>query len=101
MENETTAAIDRPAVTYDKIPRGSGKPDRLLLIQDAKLHQQVRKAQRLGLVDDQTHGALVAMRADIYHRAREAVILHARHGNQELVVEKTARCGSFLPQKVH
>ncbi len=55
--------------------------------------QKVRKLHLLGLVDDEAHGAFVAVGADIDDGASEAVVLHAGHGDEELVVEKSADCG--------
>ena len=40
-----------------------------------------------------------AVGADIDDGAREAVVLHAGHGNQELVVEKAAPAAVFLCRK--
>lgn len=36
------------------------------------------------------------MGANIDHRTRETIILHPRHGDEELVIEKATACGSFV-----
>ena len=47
------------------------------------------------LVDDDAHGAVAGMRADIDDRAGEPLVRHARHGDQELAVEKALRSCAF------
>ena len=42
------------------------------------------------LVDHDAHGAVGRMGADIDHRAREALVAHCRHRDQELSVEIAA-----------
>ncbi|CDX46068.1 hypothetical protein MPLDJ20_80182 [Mesorhizobium plurifarium] len=102
MQHEAAAAVDRPAIAHDEIARMRRQADRFLLVHDAELHQQVRKQHLLRLVDDQPHRAFVAVGADVDNGARETVVLHARHGNQELVVEKAASGGRLLvAQQVH
>ncbi len=101
MQNEATAAVDRAAIAHDEVPGLGWKPDSFLLLHDSELHQKVGEQHLLRLVDDQAHRALVAVSADIDHRTREPAVLHAGHGNQELVVQKTAHRGFFLPQEVH
>ena len=98
MQNKAPAAVNRPAVPDDEVTRLAGEADRFLLVHDAELHQKVREQHLLRLIDDQAHRAFVAMGADVDYRASEAVILHARHGDEELVVQKSADCGFFLPQ---
>jgi hypothetical protein len=65
------------------------------------LHEQIGKQHLLRLVDDQAHGALVAVGADIDDGTREAIVLHAGHGNEELIVQEAARGGFLLPQEIH
>ena len=102
MQDEAAAPVDRTAIAHDEIARLRRQPDRLLLVEDAELDEQVGKAHLLGLVDDQAHRAFLAMGADIDHGARETVVLHAGHGNEELVVEEAARrLLPLSPQKVH
>ena len=101
MQDEAAAAVDRPAIAHDEIAGRRRQPDRLLLVHDAELHQKIGKQHLLRLVDDQAHRAFVAVGADIDHGARETVVLHAGHGDEELVVEKAALGGFFLPQEVH
>jgi len=96
MQDEAAAAVHRAAVAHDEIARMAGQADDLLLVHDAELHQQVRKQHLLGLVDDEAHGAFRGMGADIDHRAREPVVLHAGHGDEELVVEEAVLSASFL-----
>ena len=98
MQNKAPAAVDRPAVPDDEVTRLAGQADRFLLVHDAELHQKIRKQHLLRLIDDQAHRALVAVGADIDDGASEAVVLHAGHGDEELVVQKSADCGFFLPQ---
>ena len=102
MQHEAAAAVDRSAIAHDEIAGLRRQPDRLLLVHDAELHQKIGKQHLLRLVDDQAHRAFVAVRADVDDRAREPVVLHAGHGNQELVVEKAASAGRLLvAQQVH
>ena len=71
---------------------------------DFELHQQIGKID-VGrrLVDDDAHGAFGRMRADVDHRAREALVTHRRHGDEHLPVEIAARrrlAGGFA-RKLH
>ena len=43
-----------------------------------------------GLVDDDAHGAFFGMGANIDHRPIEAIIRHARHGNEKMAVKINA-----------
>lgn len=101
VQHEAAAAIDRAAVPDDEVAGRRRQADRLLLVHDAELHQQVGKAQRLRAVDDQAHGALFAVGADIDDGACEAVVLHAGHGNQEVIVEEAAFGVPLLSQQIH
>src|SRR5690606_31664261 len=80
----------RPAIADLKIPRLRRQPDRLLLIQDTELDQKIREIEFLQLVDDDAHGTFFAMCAQVDDRASEAFILHARHGDEELVIQEAA-----------
>ena len=102
MQHEAAAAIDRAAIADHEIARPRRQPDRFLLLQYAELDEQIGEAHLLRLVDDQAHGALFAVGAQIDHGACEAVVLHAGHGDEELIVKKAAhRLPQFSPQKVH
>ena len=91
-----------PPLRIDEIARLRRQADRLLLVQYAELDEQIGEAHLLRLVDDQAHGALFAVGAHIDDGAREAVVLHAGHGDEELIVKKAAhRLPQFSPQKVH
>jgi hypothetical protein len=71
--------------------------------EDAELDEEVGKTQILHLIDDQAHGPFLAVGADIDDGTREAVVLHARHGDEELVVEVALGEGrALLPtQHIH
>ena len=56
-----------------------------------ELHQQVGEADvRRRLVDDDAHGAVGRVGADIDHAARETIVAHGRHRDQHLAVEIAA-----------
>ena len=64
------------------------QPDPLDLRNDLELHQQVRQVHvRGGPVEDDPHRAFRRMGADIDDGAREALVRHSRHGDEELPVE--------------
>jgi hypothetical protein len=64
---------------------------------DAQLREQVGEAKLgHGLVDDEAHRALVAVRAQIDDRALEARVAHGGHGDQQLAGEGVGhapKCG--------
>ena len=101
MQDEAAAAVDRAAIADHEISRGRRQADGFLFVDDAQLHQEIGKAHLLNLVDDQPHRAFLAVGADIDDGACEAVVLHAGHGDEELVIEEPARGGIFVPQKIH
>jgi hypothetical protein len=102
MQDEAAAAVHRSAVADDEVAGLRRQADRLLFVHDAELHEQVRKQHLLCLVDDQAHRAFIAVRANVDDGARKTVVLHAGHGNQELVVEKAAsRSHLLVAQQVH
>ena len=76
-----------PRITF-MLLGGFRQLDLVGLLDDVELHQQFRKIDAAGrAIDDDAHGAFGRMRADIDHRAREARIVHHRHGDQHLAVE--------------
>src|ERR1700687_42154 len=55
------------------------------------------------MIDDDAHGALARVRADIDHRAGEALVVHRRHRDQHLAVEIATRrlLASRFARKLH
>ena len=64
------------------------QPDLGALGDDVELDEEVAEGDlRRRLVDHDAHGAIGGMGAEIDDGAREAGVLHAGHGDQELSVE--------------
>ena len=102
MQDKAAAAVDRAAIAHDEVARLRRQADRLLLVHDAELHEQIGKQHLLGLVDDQAHGAFLAMGADIDHERVKRSSFMPGMAIEELVVEKAARgLHLFPPQEVH
>ncbi len=62
------------------------KDNQFVVIDDPDLAQEVGEFDRLKLIDDEAHGTLIRMRADIDHRPGKTLVAHSRHGKQELPV---------------
>src|SRR6185312_10123920 len=93
MEDEAPAPVDRSAVAHDEIACRIRQMDGLLFLHDAQLHEKIGKAHLLLLVDDDAERPVLAMRADVDDGAREPLVEHAGHGDQELVVQITRLAG--------
>ena len=78
MKNETAAHFHRPAEHDPDLVVGIGHLD-LQLLQEAGKGDAVDFA-----VDDQAHGAVGGMGAQIDHRLGEPGIGHLRHGDEKL-----------------
>ncbi len=90
MQNETAPYFNWPAIAHQKITGSLRHHDRLLLIKNAELHENVRKFHILDAVYDQTHGTLLRVRTDINNRTRKPAVFHSRHGEKELSIQKTS-----------
>src|SRR5690606_34329721 len=102
VQDEAAAAIDRAAMAHDDLAGAGRQADGLLLVKDAELDQKVGEEKLLGLIDDEAHRPLLAMGADIDDGTRETLVPHARHGDEELVVEVAGAHRAFpFAQKVH
>ena len=88
MQHEAAAGLDRPALQHFHGLGGFRQLDLVGLLDDVELHQQFGKVDAAGgPVDDDAHRAFGRMRADIDHRAREPLVFHHRHRDQQLAVE--------------
>lgn len=59
-----------------------------LILDYPELGQEIGKGDvGRGLVDDDAHGAFFGMGAHIDHRPGEAVVLHARHGDEKMAIK--------------
>ena len=59
----------------------------MLRVFDIELLKNVIKAQRKGVVDDDAHGTLVAMFADVSDAVSKDTLTEAGHGDQEMILE--------------
>ena len=85
MENEAASRLDRPAPQHAHGLGARRQADRLGFRHDVELRQKSAEIDLLRpLVDDDAHGAVVAMGAHIDDRARERTFPERRHRNQEL-----------------
>jgi hypothetical protein len=88
MEHEPPARLHRPAPMHAHLVHRSRERRVLRRVCDLELNQQVAQTD-LGkeLVDDDAHGALRRMGADIDHRPGKARIGHPRHRDQKMPVQ--------------
>jgi hypothetical protein len=88
VEHEAALGIDRSAHQHRHVTDALAKADRIGLAGDVELDQEIRHAQiRDRLVDDDAHRPVRRVRAEIDHRAREALVADPRHSHEELAVE--------------
>ena len=100
MQHETAPGFDRPSEMHGHGVKAGRKSDAVLRRHDVELLQELGEADiGCALVDDDAHGAVGRMGAEINHRARKARIAHGRHGDEQLAVEialasRAALCAS-------
>ena len=90
MQHETAAGIDRTALQHLHRLAMVGHLDLVRALDDVELHQKLRKVDApCRMIDDDAHGALGGMRAQVDHRTLEARVAHHGHRDQHLAVEIT------------
>src|SRR5690606_38575814 len=87
MQDEPSFALDRAAIEYH-----AGAYARGNIQARGGLFQHVTQIQTAGAIDDQPHGAIGVVLAQIDQGLRETRILHVRHGDQEMVLEVARKC---------
>src|SRR5262249_26136292 len=91
MQDKAALGVDRTALEHLHAAGAPRKLDQLSRGDNLELHQEVGKADvRRRLIDDNAHGALGGMRANIDHTASKPVIAHGRHRDQHLAVQIAA-----------
>ena len=94
MEDKTASGLDRPATQHAHRFGARRQADRLGFGHDVELHQEPAEIDLLRpLIDDDAHGAVVAMGAHIDDRARERAFPERGHRNQELSFQTGRRRG--------
>jgi hypothetical protein len=78
---------DKPTFGIDRAACQNGFMVRILRVFDVELLKNIIKAQLKGVVDDDAHGTLVAMFANISDAIGEDTLTEARHGDQEMILE--------------
>ena len=82
MEHEATAGLDRAAFDHRNAAGACRQTDGVLGTDHIELHQEAGEADLSGrLIDDDPHGAILGMSAEIDDRTPEPAIGHARHGD--------------------
>lgn len=89
MQDKAAAHLHRSAIAHDEIAGAVRQHDGLMFIKNAELHQNVGEFHLLRAIDDQPHGALFRVRTDIDDRTREPAVVHSRHRQQELTIQKS------------
>src|SRR3569623_927075 len=88
MQDETAAALNRPAAQNIAVAHGRGQADHVLFLALLQFVEHVDKAHVLdGLVDDEPHRALVRVANHVDHGVTEALVAHAGHRHQKLAPE--------------
>src|SRR6185437_7631109 len=104
MQHEAASGFHRTAFEDLNVLRPHRQFDALGRRDHLELHQQIGELDVAGrMVDDDAHGALARMRADVDHRARKPLVVHRRHRDQHLTIEIAARRGlaSRFAGKLH
>ena len=92
MEHETAPGLDRPAAMNADVIDAARQVRLVARLDDIELDEQIAETHfACQLVDDDAHGPVAGMRAQIDDRAGEPLVRHARHGNQQLSVEEALR----------
>lgn len=81
MQDEASVWLHR-ATQVDSRPKDAG-----VVAVDVELGQDLAEANVHGAIDDDPHGALVGVLANVGHRAREVRIAQPGHGDQKVVGE--------------
>ncbi len=78
---------DKPAFGIDRAACQNGFIVWILRVFDVELLKNIIKAQAKGVVDNDAHGTLVAMLANISDAIGKDTLTEARHGDQEMILE--------------
>ncbi len=89
MQDKASPHFDRSAIAHQKIARPFRHHDCLLLIENTQLNEDIRKFHVLDTVDDQAHSAFLRVRTNIDDRARKPAVVHSRHSEKELSIQKS------------
>ena len=82
MQHEAAFGLHRTAVEYHAVA------DRPRHAQFGRgLFQHIAEVQAAGLIDHQSHGAVLVVLAEIDHGMGETGILHVWHGDQKVMLE--------------
>ena len=88
VQHEAAARLDRTAHQHLHPADLLRQTDALRFRHDVELDEEIREVQVGGRpVEDDAHGALGGMRADVDHGTRETVVGHAGHCDEKLAVE--------------
>jgi hypothetical protein len=92
MENEAASCLDRAAPQYAYGFGARRQPDRIGFRHDVELRQKLAEIDLLGpVIDDDAHGAVVAMGAHVDDGACERTFAKRRHRDQELSFQTRRR----------
>ena len=101
VQDESPPPLHGSSHQHRHVADALAQADRIGLGRHIELHQQVRHADVGGrLVDDDPHRPIRRMGTDVDHRAREALVGHPRHRDQELAIEEVGAGERGLPGRV-
>src|SRR5580700_6430001 len=92
MQNEAAPRLDRTAPQYAHGLGARRQADRIGFRHDVELRQKLAEIDLLGpMIDDDPHGAVVAMGAHVDDGACERTLAKRRHRDQELSFQTRRR----------